>query len=140
MRKMIYTLGLFLLAALIATPVEAQMRPFGGGGNFGGRRGLLGGGNRMGGFNNGAALPGRGGAFGANRGVGMPGMGVGANGAMAGGEEQKTPEEMLAEIPKGTNGVPTRLAFDQAPLDLLLYAYADVADKILLPAPNLPKT
>ena len=140
MRKMIYTLGLFLLAALIATPVEAQMRPFGGGGNFGGRRGLLGGGNRMGGFNNGAALPGRGGAFGANRGVGMPGMGVGANGAMAGGEDQKTPEEMLAEIPKGTNGVPTRLAFDQAPLDLLLYAYADVADKILLPAPNLPKT
>ena len=140
MRKMIYTLGLFLLAALIATPVEAQMRPFGGGGNFGGRRGLLGGGNRMGGFNNGAALSGRGGAFGANRGVGMPGMGAGANGAMAGGEEQKTPEEMLAEIPKGTNGVPTRLAFDQAPLDLLLYAYADVADKILLPAPNLPKT
>ncbi|MCQ2392708.1 MAG: hypothetical protein MJ249_00335 [Kiritimatiellae bacterium] len=140
MRKMIYTLGLFLLAALFATPVEAQMRPFGGGGNFGGRRGLLGGGNRMGGFNNGAALPGRGGAFGANRGVGMPGMGAGANGAMAGGEDQKTPEEMLAEIPKGTNGVPTRLAFDQAPLDLLLYAYADVADKILLPAPNLPKT
>ena len=36
--------------------------------------------------------------------------------------------------------MPTRLAFDQAPLEVLLYAYADVAGKILLPAPNLPKT
>ena len=140
MRKMIYTLTLFLLAALIATPVEAQMqRPFGGAngagmGGFGGRRGLLGG-NRMGGMNAGGLNAGRAGAFGANR-----GGAAGANAMAAGGEEQKTPEEMLAELPKGTNGVPTRLAFDQAPLDLLLYAYADVADKILLPAPNLPKT
>ena len=51
-----------------------------------------------------------------------------------------TTEQLLKDIPKGTNGVPTRLAFDQAPLEVLLYAYADVAGKILIPAPNLPKT
>lgn len=55
-------------------------------------------------------------------------------------EAAASTEEILKEIPKGTNGVPTRLAFDQAPLEVLLYAYADVAGKILLPAPNLPKT
>ncbi len=59
--------------------------------------------------------------------------------ANAAGGEAKTTEEQLKEIPKGTNGVPTRLAFDQAPVELLLYAYADVAGKILIPAPNLPK-
>ena len=55
-------------------------------------------------------------------------------------EGEKSTEDILKDIPKGTNGVPTRLAFDQAPLDVLLYAYADVAGKILIPAPNLPKT
>ena len=55
-------------------------------------------------------------------------------------EAEKSTEDILKDIPKGTNGVPTRLAFDQAPLDVLLYAYADVAGKILIPAPNLPKT
>ena len=49
-------------------------------------------------------------------------------------------EKLIKEIPKGTNGVPTRLAFDQASPEVLLYAYADVAGKILLPSPNLPKT
>lgn len=68
---------------------------------------------------------------------GRPG---GAARAQATAEAAATTEEMLKEIPKGTNGVPTRLAFDQAPLEVLLYAYADVAGKILLPAPNLPKT
>ncbi len=57
-----------------------------------------------------------------------------------GAKEQMSAEDVLREIPKGTNGVPTRLAFDQAPIDVLLYAYADVAGKILLPSPNLPKT
>ncbi len=56
------------------------------------------------------------------------------------GQAEKSTEDVLKEIPKGTNGVPTRLAFDQAPIDVLLYAYADVAGKILLPSPNLPKT
>ncbi len=56
------------------------------------------------------------------------------------GQAEKSMEDVLKEIPKGTNGVPTRLAFDQAPIDVLLYAYADVAGKILLPSPNLPKT
>ena len=60
--------------------------------------------------------------------------------APAAAEASAATEEILKEIPKGTNGVPTRLAFDQAPLEVLLYAYADVAGKILLPAPNLPKT
>ena len=55
-------------------------------------------------------------------------------------EAETSAEDILKDIPKGTNGVPTRLAFDQAPLDVLLYAYADVAGKILIPAPNLPKT
>ncbi len=134
MRKTIYTLALFLFAALVAATADAQLtRPMGGGmGGFGGRRNLLGGAGRAGGF---GGM--RGGAMAGGMAGGMNG---GMNGAAAGGEEQKTPEEMLAEIPKGTNGVPTRLAFDQAPLDLLLFAYADVADKILLPAPNLPKT
>ena len=73
------------------------------------------------------------GALGARR----PG---GAARAQAAAEAAASTEEILKEIPKGTNGVPTRLAFDQAPLEVLLYAYADVAGKILLPAPNLPKT
>ena len=60
--------------------------------------------------------------------------------AAADSEEAKSTEDQLKDIPKGTNGVPTRLAFDQAPIELLLYAYADVAGKILIPAPNLPKT
>ena len=64
----------------------------------------------------------------------------GAARAQAAAEAAASTEELLKEIPKGTNGVPTRLAFDQAPLEVLLYAYADVAGKILLPAPNLPKT
>lgn len=64
----------------------------------------------------------------------------GAARAQAAAEAAASTEEILKEIPKGTNGVPTRLAFDQAPLEVLLYAYADVAGKILLPAPNLPKT
>ena len=69
-----------------------------------------------------------------------PGRPGAAARAPAAAEAAASTEEILKEIPKGTNGVPTRLAFDQAPLEVLLYAYADVAGKILLPAPNLPKT
>lgn len=69
-----------------------------------------------------------------------PGRPGSAARAQAAAEAAASTEEILKEIPKGTNGVPTRLAFDQAPLEVLLYAYADVAGKILLPAPNLPKT
>ncbi|MDO5318364.1 MAG: secretin N-terminal domain-containing protein, partial [bacterium] len=75
----------------------------------------------------------------APRGALRPGLRGGAP-QQAAAEDEKSTEEMLKDIPKGTNGVPTRLAFDQAPLDVLLYAYADVAGKILIPAPNLPKT
>jgi len=58
----------------------------------------------------------------------------------AGAEAEKPTEDPLKDVPKGTNGVPTRLAFDQAPIDILLYAYAEVANRILIQAPNLPKT
>ena len=140
MKKTLCTLALFALAALVAAPAAAQMLRQGG---FGGRRGggnLLPprsgmGGNRQGmGMNNARAML-NGGAGGA-----VPGA-AGAAGAagMAGADEQKSTEEFLADLPRGTNGVP-RLAFDQAPLELLLYAYADEAKKVLIPAPNLPKT
>ena len=69
-----------------------------------------------------------------------PGLRAGGAQQAPADETEKSAEDILKEIPKGTNGVPTRLAFDQAPLDVLLYAYADVAGKILIPAPNLPKT
>ena len=40
---------------------------------------------------------------------------------------------------KGTNGVP-KLNFENAPLELVLMQYALLSEKVLLPAPNLPKT
>lgn len=80
------------------------------------------------------------GALGGALGGARPGRPGAAARAQAAAEAAASTEEILKEIPKGTNGVPTRLAFDQAPLEVLLYAYADVAGKILLPAPNLPKT
>ena len=67
---------------------------------------------------------------------------AGARGAAAAAQQQTAPtnpQDALKDVPRGTNGVPVRLAFDQAPVDMLLYAYADVAGKILLPSPNLPK-
>ena len=53
--------------------------------------------------------------------------------------EQKPVDEQLKNLPKGTNGVPL-LHFRDAPVELLLQAYAQQAGKVLLPAPNLPKT
>ncbi len=59
---------------------------------------------------------------------------------------QPTPEakpitEQLKESMelKGTNGVPM-LNFENAPLELVLMQYASLSEKVLLPAPNLPKT
>ncbi len=110
MSKHVLGIALFALAVLMVGTVSAQ--------------GLL---NRRPGL---GARPNRlGGARGAQQQQQAPG-----------GEAAKTAEDILKEIPKGTNGVPTRLAFDQAPIDVLLYAYADVAGKILLPSPGLPKT
>ena len=145
MKKTLCTLALFALAALVAAPAAAQMLRSGGG--FGGRRGggLLpnmrpGMGGGMGGNRGGMGAMG---GMGGNRNMGAMGGGgagaVGAGAAGMGAEEQKSTEEFLADLPRGTNGVP-RLAFDQAPIELLLYAYADEAKKVLIPAPNLPKT
>ena len=53
--------------------------------------------------------------------------------------EAKPISEQLKEIPKGTNGVPM-LNFENAPIDLVLMQYASLSEKVLLPAPNLPKT
>lgn len=53
--------------------------------------------------------------------------------------EAKPISEQLKEIPKGTNGVPM-LNFENAPLELVLMQYASLSEKVLLPAPNLPKT
>ena len=63
----------------------------------------------------------------------------GAPAAQPPAEEAKPIAEQLKEIPKGTNGVPI-LNFENAPLDLVLMQYATLSEKILLPAPNLPKT
>ena len=138
MKKTLCTLALFALAALVATPSAAQMLRSGG---FGaGRRGggnLLPPRSGMGGNRPGMGMNARTMLSGGAGGAAVPGA-AGAAG-MAGAEEQKSTEEFLADLPRGTNGVP-RLAFDQAPIELLLYAYADEAKKVLIPAPNLPKT
>ena len=47
--------------------------------------------------------------------------------------------DQLKDIPKGTNGVPI-LNFENAPLELVLMQYATLSEKVLIPAPNLPKT
>lgn len=64
----------------------------------------------------------------------------GAGAAASDGETSDADQLKKFMGEKGTNGVPTRLAFEKAPIDMLLYAYADVAGKILLPSPSLPKT
>ena len=52
--------------------------------------------------------------------------------------EEKPVADQLKDIPKGTNGVPI-LNFENAPLDLVLMQYATLSEKVLIPAPNLPK-
>ena len=56
-------------------------------------------------------------------------------------EETKSLMEQVNEATKnvGTNGVPL-LDFDNAPIEILLMSYAKESGKVLLPAPNLPKT
>ena len=44
----------------------------------------------------------------------------------------------LKNVARGTNGVPA-LAFNQAPVDLVLEAYAAEVGKTVIPAPDLPK-
>ncbi len=57
----------------------------------------------------------------------------------ASAEEAKPIAEQLRDLPTGTNGVPL-LDFDNAPIEILLMSYAKESGKVLLPAPNLPKT
>ena len=52
-------------------------------------------------------------------------------------QPQMTRED-LKSVQRGTNGVPA-LAFNQAPLDLVLEAYAAEVGKTVIPAPDLPK-
>ena len=53
-------------------------------------------------------------------------------------QPQMTRED-LKSVQRGTNGVPA-LAFNQAPLDLVLEAYAAEVGKTIIPAPDLPKS
>ena len=63
----------------------------------------------------------------------------GAAQAAAPAADAKPIADQLRDMPKGTNGVPL-LDFDNAPVEILLMSYAKEAGKVLLPAPNLPKT
>ena len=64
-----------------------------------------------------------------------------ANAAQASKEEAKPQmtRDDLKNVARGTNGVPA-LAFNQAPLDLVLEAYAAEVGKTIIPAPDLPKS
>ena len=56
----------------------------------------------------------------------------------AGGTQPQMSRDDLKNVPRGTNGVPA-LAFNQAPLDLVLEAYAAEVGKTVIQAPDLPK-
>ena len=64
----------------------------------------------------------------------------GQGGAPAAKEVAQPPttREDLKSVQRGTNGVPA-LAFNQAPVDLVLEAYAAEVGKTVIPAPDLPK-
>ncbi len=47
-------------------------------------------------------------------------------------------KDAIKNAPRGTNGVPA-LVFNQAPLELVLDAYAEQCGKTIIPAPDLPK-
>ena len=68
--------------------------------------------------------------------------GMGSRGAAAAAQQAEeanaAAEEAIKNAPKGTNGVPA-LVFDKAPLELVLKAYADIVQKTVIPAPDLPK-
>ena len=64
--------------------------------------------------------------------------------AQAAAQQQAAPseeeaKEAIKNAPKGTNGVPA-LVFNQAPLELVLDAYAEQCQKTIIPAPDLPKS
>jgi type II secretory pathway component GspD/PulD (secretin) len=64
--------------------------------------------------------------------------------APAAAQQQAAPsdeeaKEAIKNAPKGTNGVPA-LVFNQAPLELVLDAYAEQCQKTIIPAPDLPKS
>ncbi len=63
--------------------------------------------------------------------------------ASAAAQQQAAPsdeeaKEAIKNAPRGTNGVPA-LVFNQAPLELVLDAYAEQCQKTIIPAPDLPK-
>ena len=69
-----------------------------------------------------------------------PGV-VRPGGAPAAGQQQAAPsdeeaKEAIKNAPRGTNGVPA-LVFNQAPLELVLDAYAEQCQKTIIPAPDL---
>jgi len=67
----------------------------------------------------------------------LPRNGVAPSAQRQEAQPQMTRED-LKTVPRGTNGVPA-LAFNQAPLDLVLEAYAAEVGKTIIPAPDLPK-
>ena len=73
---------------------------------------------------------------------GLGGINQPRNGAAPNAQKQASQPQMTREdlktVPRGTNGVPA-LAFNQAPLDLVLEAYAAEVGKTIIPAPDLPK-
>ena len=69
------------------------------------------------------------------------GSGLGSRGSAAAQQAEEAnaaAEEAIKNAPKGTNGVPA-LVFDKAPMELVLKAYADLVQKTIIPAPDLPK-
>ena len=72
-----------------------------------------------------------------NRRTGGARPAAGAPAAKTESQPQMTRED-LKNVQRGTNGVPA-LAFNQAPLDLVLEAYAAEVGKTVIPAPDLPK-
>ena len=60
------------------------------------------------------------------------------NGAQRQEAQPQMTREDLKSVPRGTNGVPA-LAFNQAPIELVLEAYAAEIGKTIIPAPDLPK-
>ena len=71
----------------------------------------------------------------------LGGNNLSRNGGSANAQKQDAQPQMTREdlknVPRGTNGVPA-LAFNQAPLDLVLEAYAAEVGKTIIPAPDLP--
>ncbi len=79
----------------------------------------------------GRAMPGR----------SMPGRTMPGRAQQAAQQQEPSADEAkdaIKNAPKGTNGIPA-LVFNQAPLELVLDAYAEQCGKTIIPAPDLPK-